>query len=47
LIDEGGYVIYDGQLTGHRGLMTGLISAPFVINNFVSAELVQRILPDW
>jgi hypothetical protein len=31
----------------HRGLVTGLVSAPFIINNFVSPEIAQRILPDW
>jgi hypothetical protein len=37
----------DSVLTENSGLMTGLVSAPFIVNNAVSAELVQRILPDW
>lgn len=30
-----------------RGLVTGLVSAPFIINNFVSAEIAQGVLPNW
>lgn len=30
-----------------RGLVTGLISAPFIINNFVAAEIAEGILPNW
>lgn len=30
-----------------RGLVTGMISAPFIINNFISAEIAQRVLPNW
>lgn len=29
------------------GLVTGLISAPFIINNFVAAEIAQAVLPNW
>lgn len=30
-----------------RGLVTGLVSAPFIVNNFISAEIAQSVLPDW
>lgn len=30
-----------------RGLVTGLVSAPFIINNFVSAEIAEGVLPNW
>lgn len=30
-----------------RGLVTGLISAPFIINNFIAAEIAQAVLPNW
>lgn len=29
------------------GLVTGLVAAPFIINNFVAAEIAQRVLPNW
>jgi len=29
------------------GLVTGLISAPFIINNFIAAEIAQAVLPNW
>lgn len=32
---------------GCSGLVTGLISAPFIINNFVAAEIAQAVLPNW
>jgi len=35
------YVLMD------RGLVTGLISAPFIINNFIAAEIAQAVLPNW
>lgn len=30
-----------------RGLSTALLSLPFIINNFVSAEITEAILPNW
>jgi hypothetical protein len=38
-----------GKLTDltDRGLVTGLVSAPFVINIFVAAEILERVLPNW
>ena len=38
---------YISCLTGISGLVTGLISAPFIINNFVAAEIAQAVLPNW
>ena len=35
------------RLTRVSGLVTGLISAPFIINNFVAAEIAQAVLPNW
>ncbi|WRT64021.1 uncharacterized protein IL334_000948 [Kwoniella shivajii] len=40
-------VIADMTNLRWRGLVTGLVSAPFIINNFVSAEIAQGILPNW
>lgn len=34
-------------LTPISGLATSLVSAPFIINNFVAAEIAQRVLPNW
>ena len=30
-----------------RGLSTALLSLPFIVNNFVSAEITEAILPNW
>ncbi|KAJ9122246.1 hypothetical protein QFC22_001666 [Naganishia vaughanmartiniae] len=30
-----------------RGLSTSLLSLPFIVNNFVSAEITEAILPNW
>jgi hypothetical protein len=27
--------------------VTGLLSAPFIINNFVSAQIAEGVLPNW
>nr|XP_018267067.1 uncharacterized protein I303_01050 [Kwoniella dejecticola CBS 10117]OBR89225.1 hypothetical protein I303_01050 [Kwoniella dejecticola CBS 10117] len=40
-------VIADMTNLRWRGLVTGLVSAPFIINNFVSAEIAEGILPNW
>ncbi|WVO17819.1 hypothetical protein L204_105517 [Cryptococcus depauperatus] len=40
-------VIADMTSLRWRGLVTGLVSAPFIINNFVSAEITQGVLPNW
>ncbi|WVF70813.1 hypothetical protein IAT40_005607 [Kwoniella sp. CBS 6097] len=40
-------VIADMTNLRWRGLVTGLVSAPFIINNFVSAEIAQGVLPNW
>ncbi|TYJ53742.1 hypothetical protein B9479_005650 [Cryptococcus floricola] len=40
-------VIADMTNLRWRGLVTGLVSAPFIINNFVAAEIATDILPNW
>ncbi|BEJ15902.1 hypothetical protein CspHIS471_0505070 [Cutaneotrichosporon sp. HIS471] len=40
-------VIADMTSLRWRGLVGGLVSAPFLINIFVSAEIASRVLPDW
>lgn len=30
-----------------RGLVGGLVTAPFIVNIFLSAEIASRVLPDW
>lgn len=30
-----------------RGLVGGLVTAPFIVNIFVSAEIAAGVLPDW
>ncbi|KAK6905574.1 hypothetical protein I203_106404 [Kwoniella mangroviensis CBS 8507] len=40
-------VIADMTNLRWRGLVTGLVSAPFIINNFVSAEIAEGVLPNW
>ncbi|WWD18029.1 hypothetical protein CI109_102476 [Kwoniella shandongensis] len=40
-------VIADMTTLRWRGLVTGLVSAPFIINNFVAAEIAQGVLPNW
>jgi hypothetical protein len=37
----------NAELIISRGLVTGMISAPFIINNFISAEIAQSVLPNW
>lgn len=40
-------VIADMTSLRWRGLVAGLVSAPFLINIFVSAEIASAVLPDW
>jgi MFS family permease len=40
-------VIADMTSLRWRGLVGGLVSAPFLVNIFVSAEIASRVLPDW
>lgn len=40
-------VIADATSLRYRGLVSGLISAPFILNNFVAGLIAQRILPNW
>ncbi|KAK8865789.1 hypothetical protein IAR55_000936 [Kwoniella newhampshirensis] len=40
-------VIADMTTLRWRGLVTGLVSAPFIINNFVAAEIAEGVLPNW
>ncbi|WVQ85445.1 hypothetical protein IAT38_007610 [Cryptococcus sp. DSM 104549] len=40
-------VIADMTSLRWRGLVSGLVSAPFIINNFVSAEIAEGVLPNW
>ncbi|ORY20677.1 major facilitator superfamily domain-containing protein [Naematelia encephala] len=40
-------VIADMTNLRWRGLVTGLVSAPFIINNFIAAEIAEAVLPNW
>ncbi|ORX34245.1 major facilitator superfamily domain-containing protein [Kockovaella imperatae] len=40
-------VIADMTTLRYRGFASALVSAPYLINNFVSAELLERVLPNW
>ncbi|RXK36198.1 hypothetical protein M231_06542 [Tremella mesenterica] len=40
-------VIADMTSLRWRGLVSGLVSAPFIINNFVAAEIAEGVLPNW
>lgn len=40
-------VIADMTSLRWRGLVGGLVSAPFLVNIFVSAEIASHVLPNW
>jgi len=40
-------IIADMTSLRYRGLVGALINAPFIINNFVAAQIAQGILPNW
>lgn len=40
-------IIADMTSLRYRGLVTGLVSAPFIINNFVAASIAENVLPNW
>lgn len=40
-------IIADMTTLRWRGAVSGLVSAPFIINNFVSAEIAEGVLPNW
>lgn len=40
-------IIADSTTLRFRGLVSACVSAPFIINNFVAAEIAQGVLPNW
>ncbi len=40
-------IIADMTSLRYRGLVSGLVSAPFIINNFIAAQVAASVLPNW
>lgn len=40
-------IVADMTTLRWRGLVGGLLTAPFIVNIFVSAEIASSVLPDW